>query len=488
MGNELIEIEYRKKFSVTEQLDIVFKYKRRIGVIFLVLATAVSISAYLLTPVYEAQSTLLVKMGREYMSRPEVGDKTPMLALNQDAIVNTELQILSSRELLEKVVTTMKVENLYPDIARNPPSDMSPVNAALLRFEKGISASRIPGSNVIQVTFRHKSPEIASKALNLLVSLFRVRHLQVYSDPQSSFLDQQLQDYKQKLTDSQNALERFKQSNRVYSINEQRTLLLKQQMDLDTALKSSNNGIYELQNKVLTLRSQIKSVSAADAHSGAPETTSVISDAKAKLLTLQLNEQDLLKKYTESNRYVVNARKEIQLVDDFIKEQEREAAVRAKTGNPLYQDLRRDLLRSEADLAALTARAASLRNQLASVGSEMRTINMTEQQLENLKREKAVNEKNFEVYQDRAEESRILDEMNRLKLTNVSVIQPADVPLVPVKPNRLKIVLVGLLCGAAIAVGSAFLTERISRKYNTPDRVEELLGVPVLISIPYHKG
>jgi uncharacterized protein involved in exopolysaccharide biosynthesis len=408
--------------------------------------------------------------------------------VDQGSIINTELQILSSRDLIENVITALKVENIYPDIARNPSATMSPVNAAVLRFEKGMSVSRVQNSNIIRVAFEHESPRTAALAVNKLVELFREKHLQVFSDPQSSFIDQQLRDYRHKLAESQNALEKYTQSNRVYSIDEQRTLLLKQQMDLDTALKVSTNGINELQHKVATLRSQLQVISVHDAAYDRPDPSPIISDTKAKLLTLQLNEQELLKKYTETNRYVVNVRKEIELVSNFIKEQEREAAARSSSGSPLYQDLKRELLRAEMELNALTARAASIRKQLASVGRNISLINLTEQQLENLKRDKAINEKNYQVYQDRAEENRLLDEMNRLKLANISVIQAATPPLAPVKPDRIKIVLIGVACGAVLAVGSALLTERVSRRYSTPDRVEELLGVPVLISIPYHKG
>jgi uncharacterized protein involved in exopolysaccharide biosynthesis len=249
-------------------------------------------------------------------------------------------------------------------------------------------------------------------------------------------------------------------------------------MELDSALKSSNNSISELQKKLITLREQLKSIATNDNNFVQPESGGFVSDAKSKLLALQLNEQDLLKKYTENNRLVVNVRKEIDLVKNYINELELEARKKAKVGNPLY-------LKSETELNSYLARHASIKSQLSAVDGEINALNTTELDLENLKREKLLNEKNYQVYTDRAEESHLLDEMNRLKLANISVIQSASPPVVPVNPNRIKIVLQGVLCGMVLALGCAFLSEWASQSFSTPEKVERLLGVPVLISIPY---
>ena len=78
--------------------------------------------------------------------------------------------------------------------------------------------------------------------------------------------------------------------------------------------------------------------------------------------------------------------------------------------------------------------------------------------------------------------------MNRLKLANISVIQSADVPTQPVMPKKLLTILIGLLFGAAIAIGTALLSEHLLQDFSTPEKVEHLLGLPVLASIPYKEG
>ena len=75
---------------------------------------------------------------------------------------------------------------------------------------------------------------VAAKALTLLIDFYKEKHLEVFSNPQSLFLEKQLTEYQQRLKESEDALESFKQKNRVYSLKEQRSLLLKQRIDLDT--------------------------------------------------------------------------------------------------------------------------------------------------------------------------------------------------------------------------------------------------------------
>jgi uncharacterized protein involved in exopolysaccharide biosynthesis len=477
-----IEYEPEQRINnLKETLIILFKHKVKICTVFFVVVLTVTAAIFFLTPVYEAKSTILVKMGREYMNRPEMGDNKPVMSVNQGGIISTEIQILTNRELIEKVIKTMKVETIYPDIARDASGKINPLDISVLLFEKNLAVEPVKNSSVIQVAFKHKDPRIAAQAVNQLVELFREKHLQVYSEQQSKYVEQQLEGYTRKLKESENFLDSFKQKNRVYSLEEQRTLLLKQRMELDTGLKNSTNSITELQKKVVMLRSHLKNLAQNDPGYSQPDSDKSIMELKSKLLALQLNEQELLKKYTENNRLVVNNRKDVELVKALLDEHQNQ---KAKTGTPLYQELYKELLQSETDLNALAAKTIPLKKQVEAVDREIASLNLSEQNLENLKREKIANEKNYQSYQDRAEESRRLDEMNRLKMANISVIQSAAPPIEPVKQKRAKILLLGILFGAAAGIGSAYLAENISRSFSSPEKVERLLGLPVLLSIP----
>ncbi len=447
----------------------------------------VSVGSFLIPPTYEAKSSLLVKFGREYICRPKVGDKSPMISINQEETVNSEISILTSRDLIEKVITTLKVENIYPELVKSPSSKMTPLQAAILTFEKKLVAEGIKKSSVIEVSFQHKDPQIAANAVNMLVDFYKEKHLEVYSGPQSSFLEKQLTTYDQKLKQSENELQIFKQKNQVFSLEEQRSLLLKQRMELDTELKNTKNHIDELQQRLSSLRTQMKTISEDKDRYTQTERDRIIVEAKAKLLDLKLREQQLLEKYKESNRLVMNVRKEIALVSDFLRQQEEDTASKVKTGNVVYQEAEKEALKTEADLNSQFAKERTLKLQLIQVDREIQSMDLKEKELAGLKREASTNEKNYRTYVDKVEEARISDDMNLQKMANVSVIQAAAVPAKPVKPKKTLNILLGIVLGAVSGLGFAFFSEYSSQGLSTPESVEKRLGLPVLTTVSYKK-
>src|SRR5659263_11072 len=121
-----------------EFLTILFKHRSKVSVIFLAAVLAATIWSFLIPPTYEARSSLLVKTGREYVNRPDPGETGALMLLQMEEVVNSEIRILSSRELIEKVLTTLKVETVYPELATSP-SSMPPLQAAVLAFGKNLT-------------------------------------------------------------------------------------------------------------------------------------------------------------------------------------------------------------------------------------------------------------------------------------------------------------------------------------------------------------
>jgi uncharacterized protein involved in exopolysaccharide biosynthesis len=376
------------------------------------------------------------------------------------------------------------VETLYPKLAKNPPSKMTPQEASILRIEKHLSVTGVRKSNVIEVSFRHEDPKVAAKVVNLLVELFRGKHLQVFSDPQSSFLKKQLTIYRGKLGNSEQSMESFRQRNRVFSLDEQRTLLLRQRTELDSTLKNTDHRIDELQGKLGTLKQQ-KSDNAGKNKTlyTNTERDRILVDAKAKLLSLQLAEQDLLKRYREDSRRVQDLRAEIQTVKNYLQEQEEYISKTVETGGRIFQEIELEIVKTEADLRAQSAKSAALRQQLQLLDGEIRALDLNERKFQELKREVSANERNYRAYEERVEQARIAEDMNRSKLANISVIQPAAVPAKPVTPKKKLTMLLSLFIGCFSGLGLAFLSEHLSQGMTTPDSAERRLGLPVLATI-----
>jgi len=95
-----------------------------------------------------------------------------------------------------------------------------------------------------------------------------------------------------------------------------------------------------------------------------------------------------------------------------------------------------------------------------------------------------------EVDSDRALYEAVLNRIKETTLTKdirpgkVRVIQQASVPELPVKPEKVKIILIGLFAGLGLGLVLALFLSSLDRSLKTVDQTEEFLGVAVLSAIP----
>ena len=491
LGLELSEWQRQESGNLRDLLSVLFKYYRTIVTVFVVTVCTVTLASFLVPPTYEAGSTLLVKLGRDYVYRPEVGEtkiQIPQNLIAQDEVINSEIEILRSRDLLEKVISTLGVDKMYPAIAEDPPTGMTPLQAAVLKLRKNLKIEGIKKSNVISITFTHKYPSIAANMVNLLAELYRAKHLKIFGDTNLSFLENALNDYDLRLRESETRIQSFKQKHQIVLFEEQKRLLLSQRMEFDTALKNSQIQINELQERLASLQGQAKAIAAEKYLYTFTERDKIIVESKAKLLSLKLDEKELLLKYKEDNPIVVKIRDEIDLVERFLTEQEEEITTKVKSGNLVYQDAERQIIVTLAGLKSLLAKAPSLQRQLSAADIQLRELDALEKELVGLTRDRDANEKNYKIYLEKLEEARIADEMNRQKIANVTVINQADIPVKPIWPKKTLNIILSIIFGMVSGVGLAFVRENLSQSISTPMQAEKRLGLKVLACISSQKG
>jgi uncharacterized protein involved in exopolysaccharide biosynthesis len=474
--------------NMREFFTLIFKYKLGIAAIFAMVVAVVTAGVLTSKPLYEAKTILLVKPWKEDIPRPGMGDGGSggaYLSLSQEELVNTEIQILTGRNLAEKVINKLGIASLYPRLSKVSAKGEHPMDLAVGTFAKSLKAVAVRKSNVITVTFQHPDPKLAAAALNQLVDTFKEKHLALHSDPQSSFISAQHASFESKLKESEQELQKYQQANQVYSLEEQRSLLLKQRSDLDTSYLLAQNSVGELRNKIAAIKSQLAVISKTNARYTPTERDKIITEARSKQLELQLKEQELRRKYRETNPLVVEARKEVDMVSGFLKEQEEGIAGKVKTSNPVYQNMEIDLFRAEGELNSQLARAQALGGQVRQLDRQIAQLDLSQNRIQNLKREIAINEKNYKAYADRQEEARISEAMNRLKMSNISVVQEAEAPTQPVTLNKVFMLAMGVLVGVLAGLAFAYLSETLGQTFSDPEAIEKYLELPVLLTIPY---
>ncbi len=446
--------------------------KRKLGMflIFLLIISGTIAVTLAQTPIFEVSSTVMIKYGREYIYRPldqlEQGEVQPMLTFDNDRIINTELEIYRSKELIDKTITTIGIDRLYPKLSSLKDSNEIILAYAINRFKNNFSVFHIKSSSVIGISFQHKDPELAVEAINLLTDFFKEKHIQLFKNPQSPFLEKQVIQYTKQLEHAGNNLKTFKQENQIFSLEDQQKLLLEQYININTLLIKGTGNASELKEKITSLTTGLEDMPEEVVLFDESVQNSNIDDARSKLLELQLFENELLEKYKEDNRLVIAARKDIKKVNAFISEQHLSQETSTRSGkNYTYLELQKELIMAEVDFKAQQAKNASTKQQLAQLGKQLQDFAEKEKELKKLELEVEAAEENYTNFVSKLEETRILDEMDRQKMVNVAVIEKPMVPIKPIKPRKKLNLLIGIILGVTSSFTYALVADYfVSRK------------------------
>ena len=493
------------QIALRDVLNVVFKRKTQILVFFAAVVTTVVIGTLLAKPKYEATAQILVKMGRESIFIPVTGESRPVINFDREERINSEIEILRSRALAEKMLAQIGPTALYPDLEDDGPgflgqlfggddTDASIDEKQALRFEtaieifqKALEVEGIKKSNVVQISFKHENPQMAALVVNRLADTYLAHHVSVHKAPKSvKFFQDQSQLLMAKMERSEEELKALKKQYNVTSLEEERTLLLQQSSALRAELNTTLSEKVEAEKRIGQLRLQLastpKTVSQGEVSDQNPY---LLNTLEARLVELQLEEKKLLARYTDQSRPVTNVREEIYIVSQKLAEQEGKRYASKSTGlNATYQNLQQTLLQNEAELNAIKAKAETQQVHLAVYQSQLDKLNQIEVELNQLQQEVDVNRENYRLYLTKFEESRIADAMDSEKITNVSIIEPARAPRKPVSPKKMLNLILAIFLGAFGGLGLAFFLEYMDDKIEKVEDVEEALGMPVLASLP----
>jgi uncharacterized protein involved in exopolysaccharide biosynthesis len=483
-----------------EFLQILLRGWLTIVLVFALVTGVVAYGAMKTPPMFEAESSLLVRIGREYIYRPEIGRTDTARGPSLAEMVNSEVEILSSRDLAEQVVNEIGYQNLYPELVELEADPRIAAEKAVLRLRGAASIRPVLESSVIKVGFEHAVPVLAADVVNLLVERFTDKHLEVFGEERAGIVEAQLTQRLKELATAEQALADFKSQNGVFDLNEQRRQLLVRREGLLRDLYAAEREVTgvriqlppgeepvdepalpphlsttmkeELFRQLGQLQQELRAIAP-------PASNRLIEELQLTLLALQREEQQLLQAYNETDRRVVGIREEIERSRRFLTDTEAASGTLDDLRLRAHEDSKRalqeeiDRMSSEIELllraeehhartvlrmrlAALEAQGSADQARIDQIDLDIRTLDQHEMKLRQLERALTSAEAAVQTYQQRADEARIGEELDREKRINVRVIEMAAPPVAPIGlPLKLKVALgafVGLLTGAGLAV------------------------------------
>ncbi len=122
-----------------------------------------------------------------------------------------------------------------------------------------------------------------------------------------------------------------------------------------------------------------------------------------------------------------------------------------------------------------------LNEAISQLSEQHKDFSTKEIRLIQIKRNVKVAEDIYYMFRTKYEEARILEAE---KARDVEIIEPAQSPTRPIKPNVNFNILIGIISGLLVGMVLAFVTESFDTSIGRIDDIEELIKVPVLGIIP----
>ncbi|MGI5922164.1 MAG: GumC family protein [Syntrophomonadaceae bacterium] len=422
-----MEIDLRQIFKVLK------KWRRLIVAMTLLCTfTAGIISFFVLPPIYQAQTLLMVNQATDKLQTAPVqqGDDLENVVGTVSNLpvltMSTYLGQMQSEVLMSRIISRLGLSR----------DEYTPASLAGM-----INAEVVKDSNLIQVKVTNADPVLAAKIANTLTS-----------------------EYLQLMTDKNQE-----------QMNRSGSFLNKQE-------KATNKDLAEAQEKLKQLQSQPRGVAVLEAEFN--KKSEDLVNFQSQLKTAQVEVQQL-------NSGVNSLEKELAATPKMIdveKYNETDGSTtRTQESNPLYVALAQQLAEKKSALAEKQAASGGLQVLVGSLSQELDALQaelaQKKMQQDDLQRQVDRLKETSNTLAKKGTEAQIAKSID-LGDTRVMVVSEASVPTDPVKPNKKLNIAIAFVLGLMLFTLLAFLLEYLDNTLKTAEDVTNELELPVLGLIP----
>lgn len=442
-----------------EYIRVIRKHVWLILACFLVVVGAVAVGTYMQQPVYRAGALALI--APEANRVVNIQEVTPT---GGDSVENfqTQVQIIRSRPVIQRVIDTTDLLNRKPELARSA----DPTEAFLRRvFVEPVRSTRL-----VEIQVEDPDPKLAAELANAIAGAFVHQNLELkFSAARDAltWLTAQVQDLKGKVNESELNLQRYREQAGLVSAEEKQSLTTKK-------LGEFNSNYIEAKAKRLEMESRLTELRRASQQPELLESSPIVINnplvqrLKGQLVELEVQRSKLLKTFREKHPEVVKVQSQIDEISQRIRE-----------------EVSRLAMSMESEYNALKARENSMLQATNQYRDEAQSLAKKEIQFGILKREADSNQQLYDVLLKRLKETGL---SQGLDSSNVRIVEPAIAPIRPIKPRKAMNLAIGVVLGLGTGLALAFFMEYMDDSIRAPEHVEQTIGVPVFALIPVIPG
>jgi succinoglycan biosynthesis transport protein ExoP len=445
---------------------ILVKRKWLIFMVFCSIVLSVALIVYLKTPTYLATTTLQIIQDN---TSAMIGERDPFPILGGDAqarFYETQYMLLNSRPMAQRIIKSLNLKehpefnHIIKDMEEDNKTPEEIENALTNEFLNQLRINPLKRSHLVEISYESSDKHLAKNVANAVYSDYVTFCMHTRQQSYSlikGWLQDELVKLANKVETSEKELYQYGKQKKFLPLEGENNVTVKKYVELsnlltmaqaerskreaqyrqinknqgETSLMTTNPLIVEIREEMIKQKAKVASLSQIYKN-GFPE----LQVEKAKLQELQSRLNTEIKRIRDS------------IAADY------QAAVKSE-----------NLLREE------------LETQKTNV--EQFQDNMVQHRI--LKRDMESNEQLYQALLSRMKETSIASTM---VASNVAVITPAELPLVPYKPKKLLNILLASVIGLISGVGLAFFMEYLDRSIKTNEELEKVCRIPSLGVIP----
>ena len=479
----------------------IFRHRRMATLLFLGIFFGAILAMLLLPRKYEAEMKILVIRDRVDAAVTPNPD-SPVSAQSGQVIseedLNSEVELLKSRDLLEKVVLLCGLDT-QPKLAwelfltrvadmlrRAPDNGEAGLARAVQALEERLVVDPLKKTTLIRVSYTAHDPELAAHVLQTLAGQYQEKHAAVRRPPGTfTFFDQETDHYRNELANAEAELTRFNNHEGIISAAAQKQLVLQQLSQFESELQQAQANATEARERATALRVQARATPERQTtQMKRLDNAQLASQLGSTLLSLELKRSELLMKYAPTYPPVQEVERQVAEARAAIARAAQSAVQEVITDRPPAQDwMATELAKAETDGVALQAQAVETARIVRHYRGVAQKLDEQGARQDDLVRNVKTSEENYLLYLRKREEARISDALDRKRIVNVSIAEAATIPALPVL-HLAWVLLGGFFAAGVVSIGSAYAVDRLDPSFRTPDELSRYLEVKVLASIP----
>jgi capsular exopolysaccharide synthesis family protein len=457
----------RDGFDLSEVLRILTKWRWLIAAIVVGCVVAALIVSLLITPVYRATAT--IQVNPQGVQVVQMGELEPAQGADRD-FMGTQVGLLKSRSLAERVARSLNLANDSGTVDQGLPRPIREQVAANAVFSK-IVVQPQRDTRLIQIAAEDTNPELAARIANSLADNFIQSNLERKFESTAyarNFLEQRISAVKKKLEESERSLVAYATQQGIVELGGSSKDSGGGQPSLDaSSLMAMNDALQKARDDRIAAEQRYRRAQSSTA------VTQSLNNPTVQTLTsqraqLQAEYQQKLSTYQPEYPEMMALRARIDSLGSAIASESRN--VRGSVSGSLSSEFQAAVAREN----ALQARVNQLKGDVLDL--RRRSIQYTI-----LQREVDTSRSLYDALLQRFKEVGVAGGVGE---NLVSVIDRAQVPGGPFKPNLPLNLAIGLMAGLILGFGTAFAIEWIDDTVKTPDDLTAKLRIAALGVIP----